>query len=271
MSRDGAGRRAKTSQRGLLERVERGQAAAGIESDGPAGPAAERAGETDPALEQRTRPCRLEREQRRDPLAPRPGQVVVDDREAAQILVGQVHPSEREVAWWVLEEVHELKPGAHVVRACDELRVVRASVDAEHETPHRLGRVRAVLAQLVPGLVMRLSLVDPIRLDEPRERLPRKAAGHDGRVQAAHDLGLRRAVELPLELGQQRRSVALRIVPEHVDEPCEAVDRTQVRPCPARRQQRRHGEVLAGRLRVDLRERELGRVEEPCGHGVIVP
>ena len=65
--------------------------------------------------------------------------------EAAAILCGQVHPSEREVSRHVLEEVHELEAGAHVVRPGDEPCVVRAADDAQHESADGIGGVAAVL------------------------------------------------------------------------------------------------------------------------------
>jgi len=56
-------------------------------------------------------------------------------------------------------------------------------------------------------------------------------------------------------------AVAGRLVAQVVDEPGEAVDRTQVRAREARCKHRRDGEVLAGGSLVDAGDGELGGVE----------
>ena len=177
------------------------------------------------------------------------GPVELSDAEAAAVLGREVHASKSQVARPVLEEVHELEARADVVRPGDELHVVRAPDDAQHEPADGVGGVAAVLAKVVPALVLRYPLVHPVRLDQPGERLPRQRAGLDRRLQLAHDgpLGLSGAVtgvELRLELVEHRRPVALPLVAEDVHEPREAVDRPQVRPVLAREEQRRDREVL---------------------------
>ena len=96
---------------------------------------------------------------------PGPAQLVLGDREAPEILLRQVDAAELQVARRVLEEVHELETGADRVAHLHEHGLVQAPVDAEHEPPHWIGRVSAVLPNLVPRLVAGLALVDPVRLD----------------------------------------------------------------------------------------------------------
>ena len=99
-----------------------------------------------------------------------------------------------------------------------------------------------------------------------------RANGSLGRPQASivgassrmhRPLGLAGAVarvELRLELVERGQPVALPLVAEDVDEPREAVDRPQVRPVLARKEQRRDGEVLrprAGRHRSNVHRQNL--------------
>ena len=174
------------------------------------------------------------RSQRPEALRARAGELPLCDREAPEILLRQVDTAELEVARRILEEVHELKTRADRVAHLHERRLVQAPVDAEHEPPHRIGRVGAVLPNLVPRLVAGLALVDPVRLDQSPERLERQRSGLDRRMQAPHHLCLGRAVELPLELVEERQPVAWGLVAERVDEPREPVDRPEVRPRPRR-------------------------------------
>ena len=109
------------------------------------------------------------------------------DAEPAQVLEREVDAPERVVAGRVLEEVDELEAGAHVVRHGDEVGLAGPTVDAEHEPPDRLGRVRAVPVDVRPRLVTAPSLVDPVRLDQSRERLARQVSHGDGLLQPAHD------------------------------------------------------------------------------------
>ena len=136
---------------GRLERVERGKAAAREERRprGRAGRRSARAARR--RREQLRRALRLEAQQLAQ-LGARP----VERRlaEAAPVLRRQVDAPELEVARHVLEEVHELEPGADRVARRDELGVVEPPQHAEHEPADRIGRVDAVLAQVVPGLVL---------------------------------------------------------------------------------------------------------------------
>src|SRR4051812_27449690 len=101
-----------------LERLERGKAAAGEETYGAAESPADPRTQHVACAQQRRRALRLEAQQRAQ-LVVRP----VERRaaEAAQVLGRQVHAPELEVPGHVLEEVHELEPGAHGVARRDEL------------------------------------------------------------------------------------------------------------------------------------------------------
>ena len=102
----------------------------------------------------------------------------------------------------------------------------------------RVGRVAAVLLQVVPGLVLGDALIHPVRLDQSQERLARKRELVDGRRERPHDRPGRLArvagAELLLQLVERGQAIALDLVPEHVDEPGETVDGAQVRPEAAR-------------------------------------
>ena len=205
--RDGEGRPVNTS---YLARARASRAArpprAKSPTERPARPPSASASPNPRSRSGRARAA-LEREQRGHALAPGPGEIGVGDREPAQVLLGQIHPSERQVARRILEEVHELQAGAHVVAARHELGIAGAAVDAEHEPADGIGGVRAVVADVGPGLVPGRALVDPVRLDQARERLPRKLARGDRRVEAAHDRRARRPVQLALELVEQRGAI----------------------------------------------------------------
>ena len=113
----------------------------------------------------------------------------VVDAEPAPIVGGEIDAAEREVARDVLEEVHELEPGADVVRPGDELRLVRAADHAEHEPPDRVGRVCAVAAQRVPRLVLGDALIHAVRLDQPEERLLRQIARRESSAASSRITG----------------------------------------------------------------------------------
>ena len=70
----------------------------------------------------------------------------------------------------------------------------------------------------------------------------------------------RRAVELALELVEERGAIAVRLVADRVHEPRESVDRLQVRSRLARGEERDDREVLRAGARVDSLEREPRRV-----------
>ena len=125
---------------------------------------------------------------------PGPASSRLCDREAPEILLRQIDPAKLEVPWRVLEEVHELKTRADRVAHLHERGLVQAPVDAEHEPTHWVGRVGAVLPNLVPGLVAGFALVDPVRLDQSPERLQRQRSSLDRHEQAAHHLCLGWAV-----------------------------------------------------------------------------
>src|SRR5881397_3737371 len=93
----------------LLERVE---AAAGVERDGETRASSERAGERKPCFEERAGPGALEAKQRRNGRGQRAGEVVVGDAVALEVLLGEVDATKREVPRRVLDEIHQLEPGA---------------------------------------------------------------------------------------------------------------------------------------------------------------
>src|SRR4051794_28249108 len=106
----------------------------------------------------------------------------------------------------------------------------------------------AVVLQVAPGLVLGDPLVDPVRLDQAQERLPRKAERADRRLESAHDGPRGRAavtrLELSLELVQRGQPVAFDLVAEDVDEARKSIDRAKVRPQAAREEEGRDREVL---------------------------
>ena len=167
------------------------------------------------------------------------------------VLEREVDAAELEIARHVLQEVDELQPGADVVARGDELGLAVQAKQAEHEAADGVGRVAAVLLQVVPGLVLGDALIHPVRLDQSQERLARKRELVDGRRKRLQDRpgGLARVagVELLLELVERGEPIALDLVPEHVDEPGEAVDGAQVRSEAAREQHRGNREVLGPR------------------------
>ena len=171
--------------------------------------------------------------------------------EHAPVLEREVDAAELEIARHVLQEVDELQPGADVVARGDELGLVVEAQQAEHEAADGVGRVAAVLLQVVPGLVLGDALIHPVRLDQSQERLARKRELVDGRRKRLQHRprGLARVagIELPLELVERGEPVALDLVAEHVDEPGEAVDGAQVWSEAAREEHRGNREVLGPR------------------------
>ena len=158
--------------------------------------------------------------------------------EPPPVLRRQVHAPELEVARHVLEEVHELQPGAHRVARRDELRLVEPPQHAEHEPPARIGRVDAVVAQLLPRLVLRDALIHPVRLDQAEERLARQVELADRRLDVPQHrprrAPLEGRVDLALELVERGKPVAVERVADLVDEPRVAVERADVRTQRAR-------------------------------------
>ena len=197
----------KTSQPARSSASSAARPPARVERDREPRPPAERPAQRQPLLQERAGAGALEAKKLGDGRRQRPGEVLVGDAEAPQVLLRQVDAPEREVARRVLEEVDELEPRADRVAHRDELGVPGPPVDAEHEAADRVGRVRAVLAHVLPGLVAAAHLVDAVRLDQAAERLQREAEVGDRRVQAAHDLRARRAFQLALELVEQRLAV----------------------------------------------------------------
>ena len=210
---------------------------------------------TSPAAEQLRGSLRLEPEQRAQLLG-RPVERRVAER--APVVRRQVDASQLEVARHVLQEVHELEAGADRVARLDELRVVEPPQDAEHEPAARVGRVDAVVLQVVPRLVLGHPLIHAVRLDQPQERLARQVELPDRRLHVPQDgpgrLPGEGRVHLPLELVERLEPVALVRVAELVDEPRVAVQRADVRPQRAGEEHRADGEVLAGGAGCDLGE-----------------
>ena len=164
------------------------------------------------------------------------------------VLGRQVDAAELEVARHVLQEVDELQSRADVVARGDELRLPFEPQQTEHEAADGIGGVAAVLAQVVPRLVCGDPLIHPVRLDQPEERVARERELADRRLQHAHDrpAGLSRVTgfHLALELVERGEAVTLDLVPEDVDETREAVDRAQVGPQAAWKEQRSDRKVL---------------------------
>jgi hypothetical protein len=111
----------------------------------------------------------------------------------------------------------------------DKVLLVRTPENAQDEAAYRVGGPRAVMPELLPGLVLGDALIHAIRLDQAPERLAREAACLDRRPELAHHRPGGRAlavaeVELTLELVEHGEPVARPLVAEDVDEPCEAVD-----------------------------------------------
>ena len=157
-----------------------------------------------------------------------------------------VHAPECKVPRRVLHEVHELETGADVVTG-DKVGLVRAPVNAQDKPPDRFRRKPAVVPNLLPALVAILTLIDAVRFDEPLERLVRKIAGFDCCLQTGHNRCPWRAGKLLLELVEERRAIAGRLVTQVVHEAGEAVDRPEVRPCSAWRQQGGDREIVRAR------------------------
>ena len=127
---------------------------------------------------------------------------------------------------------------------------------AEHEPPDRIGRVAAVLASGRPRSRTR-RCAGPSGSPRSGAGTARAAARTRGSSAASTCItgqdGLARVagVELPLELVERGEPIALDLVAEDVDEPGEAVDGAQMRPQPAREEQRGDREVLGARAAGD--------------------
>ena len=207
-----------------------------------------RARSTSPARKQRRRPGRLEPEQRAEVVA-RPVERGVP--EPGTVVRRQIDAAELEIARHVLQEVDELEPGADGVARSDELGVVEPPQHAEDEPAARVGRVDAVVLDVVPRLVRGHALIHAVRVDQTEERLAREIELAHGRLDVSEHGPRRLAVEgeshLRLELVERRETVAVVRVSELVDEPGVAVERAHVRTQGARKEDRSDREVLPGR------------------------
>ena len=127
--------------------------------------------------------------------------------------------------------LEQLQRRADGVRPGDARRC-RDAEDVQHELADGVRGEVAVVDELVERGVHGLTLVATVRVDQPHKRRARQRERADGRSEAAHErvlrLALEGAVELLLEPVELREPIALDVVAELVDEPCEAVDREQV-------------------------------------------
>ena len=112
----------------------------------------------------------------------------------------------------------------------------------------------AVTLHVLPSLVLRDSLIHPIRFDQPQERLAGKRELADRRLQLDEHGPPRSAaiggVELPLEVVESRQPClrsALELVAKDVDEPRVVVKRANVRPQLARKRKRGDRKILTAR------------------------
>ncbi len=127
----------------------------------------------------------------------------------------------------------------------------------------------AVPLQLVPGLVLRAALVDPVRLDQAQERLARQVELAHRRLHVPQHRPRRLALEgrahLLLELVERGEAVSLERVAQLVDEPGVAVERPDVRAQGARKEDRTDREILPCRPRCDLGDLHLTSIRGGCG------
>ena len=86
-------------------------------------------------------------------------------------------------------------------------------------------------------------------------------------MDASHDLGSRRGLELSLQLVQESKAITHRLVAEVVHQPGKPVDRTQVWTRPTRSEKGDDRKVLAGRARFDALCGQIGSVEKTRCHG----
>ena len=147
-----------------------------------------------------------------------------------------------------------MEPGADVVAQGDGLGVVPAAQNAEDQAATGICRVDAVMLHIVPGLVLRDSLIHPIRLDQAQERLAREVELADRRLQldehGPRGGAPKSGVDLQLELVERRQPglrATLELVAEDVDEASVRVEGANVRPQLARKRERGDRKILATR------------------------
>ncbi len=223
---------------GALDRVERRAPAGDEGGDGEALTSAQLADQRRPRVEQRARRARPRRPARHAAAAAsgaarrRVAICSTAAAEALEILERQVDASGGVVLGDVLAVLGELQRRADRVRQSDPLGRGGAE-HAEHDLADRVGRERAVAAQLLPGPIARDALVGAVGLDQALERLARQRS-RPATVCArrcisgcsAHVVRRRARVRLqPVERGQ---AIARRAVAELVDEAREAVHGQQV-------------------------------------------
>jgi hypothetical protein len=248
-----------------LERLECSEASSRKEADRPSGSA------TDPLLQQTPgakKPTRAIGFGAQQPKKFRTRPVKPGHAETASVHDRQVDATELEISGDVLQEIDELQSGADVVARSNELRVVIEPQEAENEPPDRIGRVPAVLTEIVPAAVFGDSLIHSVGFDQTKERLAGELELLDRRLEHFHH-GPRRptgvaGLDLALELVECRETIPLDLVAEDVDETGEAVDRSKVWPQTPWEEQRRDGEVLGARAAGDDGDIHLGKITFPA-------
>src|SRR3954470_12156003 len=216
-----------------LERRQRGEPAAGEEPDGASNPP------PDARLQQHTAGKEIPRTRRfvleRAPEL-RAGPIERGDAEAPPVLGREIDAAELQVARHVLQEIHELQAGADVVALGNDVGLAVEAQQAEDEPADGVRRVAAVLAQVVPGLVLRDPLIHAVRLDQAEEWLARQRELANRRLERLHHRPRRFAgvtsFELVLEVVEGGEPVSLQLVAEDVDEAREAVDGPEMRSQP---------------------------------------
>ncbi len=148
----------------------------------------------------------------------------------------------------------ELERRADAVRERD--RLCRRRVEhVQDELPDRIRRQVAVLQELVERAVLARSLVAPVCFDQTQERTARKLAVTNGAGESLQQRMARDAVEhameVLLEVVEEREPVTGDLVTDLVDEASEAVDRGEMRSRCTAEQQRSNAEVLARGQRQD--------------------
>jgi uncharacterized protein len=236
--------------------------------------AAKRPDERDAACQQP--PCArdLEGHQLSERLGP-PGsrEIAFSDAEAGHVGLGKVDTSSAEVFSDILPVLGQLERGTDTVRKRDPVGG-RSAEHAEDELSDRIGREPAVPDEVVERGVAVDTLVDPVRLDQAPERLGGDASlGEKGR-QSLEQCLLGVAGVGPLQVGldsvEERKPVAGRLVTDVVDEAGEPVDGAEPLPLALGEEAQRDREVLARRLREDVRSLRRGcagwRSGGFCGH-----
>ncbi len=195
---EGRGRLLKTSQLRVVERVERGEAAAREEPDRLAGATADRLAQPFPRGEQAPRPIRLELEQRSSAARSRSSSTVTPKRRRSS--AGQIHASQ--APGRAARPGGSSRAGGRCTRRPTTRRAARRRrrpITPSTSRPTGSAEWRAVPAQVVPALVLRDPLVHAVRLDQPRERLARQsrrprssAAAHASPATRARPLRSRR-------------------------------------------------------------------------------